>query len=79
LQSITIPVQIVVGDADLIAPKELNAEYYAQNIPTARKLIVLPGERGHYTKPQLGHERPAELQEVSEIAYRFFRATLKLN
>ena len=79
LQSITVPVQIVVGDADLIAPKQLNAEYYTQNIPTARKLIVLPGERGHYTKPQLAHERPAELQEVSEIAYRFFKDTLKLN
>ncbi|MGN8069314.1 alpha/beta hydrolase family protein [Mucilaginibacter sp. 22184] len=79
LQSITVPVQIVVGDADLIAPKELNAEYYTENIPTAKKLIVLPGERGHYTKPQLAHERPAELQEVSEIAYQFFMSTLKLN
>ncbi|NOW95815.1 dienelactone hydrolase family protein [Mucilaginibacter sp. SG564] len=79
LQSITVPVQIVVGVADLIAPKELNAEYYTENIPTAKKLIVLPGERGHYTKPQLAHERPAELQEVSEIAYQFFMSTLKLN
>ena len=78
LQSITIPVQIVVGDADLIAPKGLNAEYYTANIPTARKLIILLGERGHYTKPQLAHERPVELQEVSEIAYRFFMSTLKL-
>jgi predicted dienelactone hydrolase len=79
LQSITVPVQIVVGDADLIAPKELNAEYYTQNIPTAKKLIVLPGERGHYTRPQLAHERPLELQEVSEIAYRFLMGTLKLD
>ncbi|MBB6109791.1 Predicted dienelactone hydrolase [Mucilaginibacter lappiensis] len=79
LQSITVPVQIVVGDADLIAPKELNAVYYTENIPTARKLIVLPGERGHYTQPQLAHERPAELQEVSEMAYQFFISTLKPN
>ena len=79
LHSITVPVQIVVGNADLIAPKELNAEYYTQNIPTAKKLIVLPGERGHYTRPQLAHERPVELQEVSEIAYRFFMDTIKPN
>lgn len=79
LHGVTVPVQIVVGDADLVAPKELNAAYYTANIPTARKLIVLPGERGHYTKPQLAHERPVELQEVSEIAYQFFISTLKLN
>ncbi|WPU96180.1 dienelactone hydrolase family protein [Mucilaginibacter sabulilitoris] len=78
LQSINVPVQITVGDADLIAPKELNAMYYTQNIPTAKKLIILPGERGHYTKPPAGNERPAELQEVSEIAYKFFKEVLKL-
>lgn len=78
LQSISIPVQIAVGDADLVAPKELNAMYYTQNIPTAKKLIVLPGERGHYTKSPAGNERPAELQEVSEIAYKFFKEALKM-
>jgi predicted dienelactone hydrolase len=78
LQNITVPVQIVVGDADVVAPMEQNAKYYAQNIPTAKKLIILSGERGHYTKPPAGNERPAELQEVSEMAYQFFKGALKL-
>ncbi len=77
LQNITVPVQIVVGDADLIAPMDLNAKYYTQNIPTAKKLIILPGERGHYTKPPFANERPKELQQVSEIALRFFNDVLK--
>lgn len=72
LHTITVPVQIAVGDADIIAPMHNNAARYAANIPTARPLIVLPGERGHYTRPPAGNERPAELQEVAALAFRFF-------
>lgn len=72
LKNITIPVQIVVGDADVVAPKERNAAHYADNIPGARPLIVLPGERGHYLAPASGTGRSYELLEVSKIAYSFF-------
>ena len=72
LDHIAVPVEIVVGDADIINPKAENAQYYAENIPSALPLIVLPGERGHYTKPPAGNERPGELEEVSKIAYQFF-------
>jgi predicted dienelactone hydrolase len=77
LRNITIPVQIVVGDADIVNPMDLNAKHYTQNIPTALPLIVLPGERGHYIKPSTGNERPGELQEVSELAASFFKQVLK--
>ena len=74
LKRIKVPVQIVAGDADLIAPMKLNAEHYNAGITTARKLIVLPGERGHYTHPPLHSERYAELNEVAEIAGDFFQS-----
>ena len=73
LKRIKVPVQIVVGDADLIAPKQLNAEHYEAGITTARKLIVLPGERGHYTHPPV-NERYKELNEVAVIAGDFFQS-----
>jgi predicted dienelactone hydrolase len=78
LKSIHIPVQVVVGSEDIVAPKATNAAHYVQNIPTALPLIVLPGERGHYTHPpDHGHTRAQELQEVSALAYAFFRQILK--
>lgn len=77
LQGITIPVQIVVGDADVIAPRDHNAEYYTKNIPAARPLIVLPGERGHYLTPSRGTERSVELREVSQLAFVFFEDVLR--
>ncbi|HTI11602.1 MAG TPA: prolyl oligopeptidase family serine peptidase [Puia sp.] len=78
LKDITIPVLIVVGDADIVNPLAENARHFAENIPSARKLIVLPGERGHYTKPPATNERPLELQQVSEVACQFFNEVLKL-
>jgi predicted dienelactone hydrolase len=77
LKHIRIPVQIVVGDADLIAPGERNAGHYASLIPSARPLIILPGERGHYLTPATGTSRAVELQEVSTLAYGFFEKVLK--
>ncbi|WP_217606046.1 hypothetical protein [Chitinophaga sp. GbtcB8] len=77
LQNIRVPVQVVVGDEDVITPKETNAAHYAADIPTAHRLIVLPGERGHYTHPTSGTSRAVELQEVSQLAYDFFAEVLK--
>jgi len=77
LNSIKVPVQIVVGDADIIAPMEPNAEHLSKNINTAKPLIILPGERGHYLKPSVGNERAFELREVSRLAYHFFEEMLK--
>lgn len=77
LKNITIPVQIVVGDADVVAPMASNAAYYSKYIPTARPLLVLPGERGHYLTPSHGRERAFELREVSQLAYNFFQEVLK--
>lgn len=48
LAKISIPVQIVVGAADPIAPPPDNAEYFAHYIRGA-KLVKLPGGVAHYT------------------------------
>lgn len=77
LKNITVPVQIVTGKDDIVNPMAANAAYYTQNIPTAGPLIVLPGERGHYTKPAVGNERPKELREVGELAVKFFNEVFK--
>jgi len=77
LKNITIPVQIVVGDADIIAPMERDAGHYAKYIPTARPLIILSGERGHYLTQSKGSERANELLEVSRLAFSFFEDVLK--
>ena len=79
LSRIKVPVQIVVGDADIIAPKTYNADHYTDGIKTAKKLIVLPGERGHYTHPPISKSRPEELNEVAEIAASFFKSTFDLH
>lgn len=77
LKNIHVPVQVVVGNEDIVAPKATNAAHYVQDIPTALPLIVLPGERGHYTHPpDHGQTRAQELQEVSALAYQFFQKTL---
>jgi predicted dienelactone hydrolase len=47
LAAITIPVAIVAGAADSIAPVEANAKYYASQIPHA-ELTIIPGV-DHYT------------------------------
>jgi predicted dienelactone hydrolase len=78
LKSIHVPIQVVVGSEDIVAPKVTNATHYVQDIPTALPLIVLPGERGHYTHPpDHGQSRAEELQEVSKLACKFFQKTLK--
>jgi predicted dienelactone hydrolase len=76
LKNIKVPVQIVAGDKDLIAPMELNAKYLSKNITMARPLIVLPGERGHYLTPAEGIKRALEFREVSQLAYHFFEEVL---
>lgn len=77
LQNITVPVQIVTGKEDKVNLMAFNAAHYTQNIKTARPLIVLPGERGHYTKPPVGDERGKELQEIAELAVKFFNEIIK--
>lgn len=47
LASIAIPIMVVVGDADRVAPAEDNAGYYAKHIKGAR-LELLTGGTGHF-------------------------------
>lgn len=59
LVSVTIPVHIVVGEADAIAPPPCNARRFANLILTAT-LITLAGYVGHY----------AVLAEATELGKR---------
>lgn len=77
LRRINVPVQIVVGDADVINPPADNARRFAERIATARYL-ELPGERGHFTGATTPERQHAELEEVAELAVRFFEASLDL-
>lgn len=88
LHKVTIPVEIVAGAADTIAPPGENAQFFASNITTA-KLTILPGGVGHYTfldvgteagKKQLpqffvdspGVDREAVHKQVAKMAADFF-------
>lgn len=88
LHAIAIPVEIVAGAADPIAPPADNAQFFASNI-TAAKLTILPGGVAHYTfldvgteagkkqLPQLfvdnpGVDREAVHKQVSQMAVDFF-------
>lgn len=88
LQKIAIPVEIVAGAADSIAPPAENAQFFASNIKTAR-LTILPGGVGHYTFLDVGTEagekqlpqffvdspgvdREAVHKRVAEMAADFF-------
>lgn len=87
LHKITIPVEIVAGAADSIAPPVENAQFFASNISGA-KIILLPGGVGHYTfldvgtdtgkqMPQFfmdpaGVDREAVHKQVAEMAAEFF-------
>ena len=88
LQRIAIPVAIVAGDGDHIAPPTDNAQFFATNIRNA-KLTILPGGVGHYTfldvgteagrkqLPQLfvdnpGVDREAVHDQVGQMAAEFF-------
>jgi len=92
LQKITIPVEIVAGAADPIAPPVQNAQFFAANIEGA-KLTILPGGVGHYTfldvgtdagKKQLpklfvdnpGVDREDVHKQVAELAAEFFEREL---
>jgi predicted dienelactone hydrolase len=88
LTSVAVPVRIVVGDADDVAPAEVNASYFAQLITGAR-LDVLAGGVGHfafldlptarakrelprYAVDQPGVDRSAIHERVAETASAFF-------
>jgi predicted dienelactone hydrolase len=88
LHEIAIPVEIVVGAADPLAPPADNAQFFATNIRGA-KLTILPGGVGHYTFldvgtdagkkqfPQLlmdnpGVDREAVHKQVSQMAADLF-------
>ena len=88
LGQISIPVEIVVGNADDQAPAPENAQLFANNIKGA-KLTILPGGVGHYTflaigteagkkqLPQLfndnpGVDREAVHKQVAGMAAEFF-------
>ena len=87
LSKIRIPVFIVVGQADKVAPLATNAQRYARSIKGA-KLTVLPGEVGHYTflaecnahgrsvldicRDAASTDRAQVHQQVAQLAYEFF-------
>ena len=75
-QIINIPVIIVVGDKDLIAPAKTNAKRYARNI-TNSKLIILPGEAGHFIIEKSEIKRKEIMNQVRELALKFFNNSLK--
>jgi len=47
LGTISIPVQIVAGESDQNVPIDLNAKFFAENIPGA-ELHIFPGKVAHY-------------------------------
>jgi len=89
LRPVKVPVHIVVGSGDVIAPPRTNAERYASLIKGAR-LTVLPGGVGHYTflhectprgrevlsicRDAPGVERRAVHESVREHALTFFNS-----
>jgi predicted dienelactone hydrolase len=93
LPAISIPVRIVAGDADDIAPADSNAAYFAQESKGAR-LDILEGGLGHFVflafptaqaKLELplyaidppGVDRAAIHRRVSEMAAEFFTQALR--
>jgi len=92
LETISIPVQIVAGESDQNVPVELNAKYFAAQIPRA-ELHIFPGSVAHYvfldscseagrkTVPMLcvdaqGVNRDAVHADTVRRALQFFRVTL---
>lgn len=92
LSAIAIPVRIVAGQADAIAPIAFGAKYFAANIPGAN-LTIFPGNVGHYvfldscteagrkSLPLLcidgeGVDRDAIHASTATLAVEFFRKTL---
>jgi len=91
LRPVDVPVQIVVGKADVITPPRTNAQRYASLIHGAR-LTVLPDGVGHYTflhectprgrealpicRDAAGVNRRAVHESVRELALTFFNSVL---
>lgn len=94
LKPIKIPVAIIVGDADRVAPPASNAQYFANNIKHA-ELTILPGGIGHYTfladctgegrqglpicRDPAGVDRAAVHGKANDKALEFFDRALKAN
>jgi predicted dienelactone hydrolase len=93
LAAVAIPVEIVAGDSDKVAPSPLNAQYYASNLLNVR-LTLFPGGVGHYTFlgacNELGHakqpvlcddapgvDREAVHAKTIALATTFFAANLR--
>jgi len=76
LSDIGVPVEIVVGDIDPVAPPAGNARHFARNVRGAR-YIELPGERGHFSPATPERERAAELEEVATVAGTFFEGIFR--
>lgn len=90
LTDVTVPVRIVVGESDTVAPMQTNAVHYTQMIPQA-DLRVLHGEVGHYAfltvctrkgqttvpicKDAQGVNRARVHREVANMAYEFFEGS----
>jgi predicted dienelactone hydrolase len=90
LTDVKIPVRIVAGDGDTLAPLQTNAVRYVQLIPQA-ELRTLPGGIGHRTflatctphgrsttavcLDAKGVDRAQVHREVANMAYTFFSAT----
>lgn len=88
LTDVTVPIRIVVGEADTVAPMQTNAVYYTQIIPQAQ-LNVLHGSIGHYEflavctqhgirtlpvcKDAPGVKRAQVHREVANLSYLFFQ------
>lgn len=91
LRHVKVPVQIVVGEGDTVTPSATNAARYASLIRGAR-LVVLPGNVGHYTflhectprgrellpicRDGSGVDRAAIHTKTRELALDFFNSTL---
>lgn len=91
LGEVRVPVLIVVGQADKVTPPATNARRYADLIKGAR-LIILPGEVGHYTflaecnargkavldicRDGEAVDRAAVHRQVAQLAFEFFEQSL---
>lgn len=91
LSAVNIPVQIVVGEGDHVAPAKTNAQKISLNIKRS-KLEILHGKTGHYTflsecssfgktivpicRDEAGVNRNQVHQQVNEMAFKFFQKYL---
>jgi predicted dienelactone hydrolase len=92
LKDVKVPVEIVVGAADTLAPPATNAEYLAKE--TNGKVTVLPGAVAHYTflatctdngrremsglcTDAPGVDRDAVHDQTIDLAVNFFDRTLR--